>query len=359
MVRILLIILIFVKSLSISHANNINIEGKYNNFSKSQLTEIISDFPKPPVFDEKVKTRFGDFKYNKLDTFQKWNWIFEYSNYCQSDKFKEIFIYLVKNKSENELVDLIVNSKKFSITDKDMEANKKYRIIYSHFIKMCNVKVLDKYLVELQNLIDFLEIYKIDLMTKHEDSTLHQTINLDCKITNYNSTINNKLWVVNIVPQTFIVELKKYRGVVRNFRVKNIQYSKDRITFNYIFKNNNEDDLLVKNIFFEKSKKLNVSFNIPDAQRFGNTPNHQSYEKENIDIWGDCIKETINEKDKALNQNTIYNNKKIKTFSNSNKKIKNKITNKTIDAEDKCTEIGFKKGTYEYGKCVLKLLDLK
>ena len=42
----------------------------------------------------------------------------------------------------------------------------------------------------------------------------------------------------------------------------------------------------------------------------------------------------------------------------SDKKI-NKISNKTIDAENKCTEIGFKKGTEEYGKCVLKLLELK
>jgi len=42
----------------------------------------------------------------------------------------------------------------------------------------------------------------------------------------------------------------------------------------------------------------------------------------------------------------------------SDKKI-NKITNKTIDAENKCTEIGFKKGTEDYGKCVLKLLDFK
>ncbi len=42
----------------------------------------------------------------------------------------------------------------------------------------------------------------------------------------------------------------------------------------------------------------------------------------------------------------------------SEKKI-NKITIKTIDAENKCTEIGFKKGTEGYGKCVLKLLELK
>ena len=42
----------------------------------------------------------------------------------------------------------------------------------------------------------------------------------------------------------------------------------------------------------------------------------------------------------------------------SNKKI-NKISNKTKEAEDKCTEIGFKKGTEKYGDCVLKMLELK
>ena len=73
-----------------------------------------------------------------------------------------------------------------------------------------------------------------------------------------------------------------------------------------------------------------------------------------------------------INMKTIYvvfkKNKNNPTYSfcqlnsgvvvSSNKKI-NKITNKTIDAENKCTEIGFKKGTEEYGKCVLKLLELK
>ena len=35
------------------------------------------------------------------------------------------------------------------------------------------------------------------------------------------------------------------------------------------------------------------------------------------------------------------------------------ISKKTKDAEDKCTEIGFKKSTEKYGDCVLKMLELK
>ena len=35
------------------------------------------------------------------------------------------------------------------------------------------------------------------------------------------------------------------------------------------------------------------------------------------------------------------------------------ISSKTESAEDKCNEIGFKKGTEKYGDCVLKMLELK
>ena len=46
---------------------------------------------------------------------------------------------------------------------------------------------------------------------------------------------------------------------------------------------------------------------------------------------------------------------------NANKAVtsQNKISDKTKDAEDKCTEIGFKKSTEKYGDCVLKMLELK
>ena len=67
--------------------------------------------------------------------------------------------------------------------------------------------------------------------------------------------------------------------------------------------------------------------------------------------------ETINTTTSTLKNKS--SNKNIKDIPNINRKIKNKITNKTIDAEHKCAEIGFKKGTENYGKCVLKLLDLK
>jgi len=65
-----------------------------------------------------------------------------------------------------------------------------------------------------------------------------------------------------------------------------------------------------------------------------------------------------------LERNLCKNcNKNPKNKKSSSPQIKseksNKIILKTKDAEDKCTEIGFKKGTEKYGECVLKLLDLK
>ena len=55
-------------------------------------------------------------------------------------------------------------------------------------------------------------------------------------------------------------------------------------------------------------------------------------------------------------------NTRVKNANDSKKKnIDSKsssISKNTRDAEDKCTEIGFKKGTEKYGDCVLKMLEL-
>jgi len=76
------------------------------------------------------------------------------------------------------------------------------------------------------------------------------------------------------------------------------------------------------------------------------------------------------EKAKKLGINCKYTQQKnLKTDATENKnkieikknviKNTNQISNKTKDAEDKCNEIGFKKGTEKYGDCVLKMLELK
>jgi hypothetical protein len=65
--------------------------------------------------------------------------------------------------------------------------------------------------------------------------------------------------------------------------------------------------------------------------------------------------ETDDSKEKA-EMKEFWKNVKVTT------NIKDKtsyISSKTKSAEDKCNEIGFKKGTEKYGDCVLKMLELK
>ena len=78
--------------------------------------------------------------------------------------------------------------------------------------------------------------------------------------------------------------------------------------------------------YVEKAKKLGISCKPKDQE---NLKNESSESKNKIQIKENVIKNT------------------------------NKITPKTKEAEDKCTEIGFKKGTEKYGDCVLKMLELK
>ena len=60
---------------------------------------------------------------------------------------------------------------------------------------------------------------------------------------------------------------------------------------------------------------------------------------------------------KRRNLECGVNKEKQKTINSNSPN--NKISNKTKDTEDKCTEIGFKKGTEKYGDCVLKMIELK
>ena len=224
---------LFTQPVNLSYANwNKKNSSETNNLSSNQVEEISLMLPKPPNFKDKVLSRSDEIiNYDKLNNLQKWNWIFEYSKHCSHNKFQEIIKYININK-KNRLIKLILNSYKImGITEQTVSFDTQLTE-FSHFIQSCNSKILDVYLVELNNLIKFFE--------------------------------------------SGDTEIKPQKA-----------------------------------------------------------------------------------KTKTSNPKIKSNSKIIKNIPNTNKKIKNKITNKTKDAEDKCTEIGFTKGTYEYGKCVLKLLDLK
>ena len=171
---------------------------------------------------------------------------------------------------------------------------------------------------------------------------------LNCKMTKYDIASLNAYTpyglstVKSLIPTNYILNFTPKGIHFKKYKVQITKNTNNKIFFQYIAEDKSHiHDLLtfrpIKHIFFKKTKKINVSF--------------WMYE-DGIEIWGDCSIENINQQEKNFNKN------KIKTILNSNKKM-NEITNKTIGAENKCAEIGFAKGTEEYGRCVLKMLELK
>ena len=176
-------------------------------------------------------------------------------------------------------------------------------------------------------------------------------ITLNCKMTKYDigseltAYTNYGLGTVkSFIPSNYILHFTTKGSRYRKYEIEVIKNTQDKIYFQYYTKDKSHmhDHLSFrpwKHIYFKKNKVLNVSFEMVN---------------DSLNIWGECIRKTA----KTLTTSKPKINQKLKTISNSNKKT-NKISNKTDDAEDKCTEIGFKKGTEKYGECVLKMIELK
>jgi hypothetical protein len=160
-------------------------------------------------------------------------------------------------------------------------------------------------------------------------------ITLKCKMTKYD--IGNNLTdytnygldeVKSFIPSKYILYFTPKGSHYGKYEIEVTKNTQDKIYFEYYTKDKSHmhDYLSLrpwKHIYFKKNKILNVYFEMYD---------------ESLNIWGNCIKETSKTK-KA--------------------KETNKISNKIKNIEDKCSEIGFKKGTEKFGECVLKLIDFK
>jgi len=174
---------------------------------------------------------------------------------------------------------------------------------------------------------------------------------LNCNMTKYD--IGNELQtyssyglntVKSFIPSNYILHFTTKGNRYRKYKIEVTKNTQDKIYFEYFTKDKSHMNTYLsfrpwKHVYFKKTKVLNVYFDL-----FEDT----------LSIWGECIRRTS----KTLTTLKPKINQKLKTISNSNKKT-NQISNKTKEIEDKCTEIGFKKGTEDYGKCVLKLLDFK
>lgn len=201
-----------------------------------------------------------------------------------------------------------------------------------------------KYL--LKTLVIILISFKM-LSISYANSQNNFTLN--CNMTKYD--IGNELTthtnygldtVKSFIPSNYILHFTTKVSRYGKYEIEVTKNTQDKIYFQYYTKDKSHMHTYLsfrpwKHIYFKKTKVLNVYFEMVT---------------ETLNIWGKCIRKTA----KTLTTSKPKINQKLKTISNSNKKT-NKISNKTRDAEDKCIEIGFTKGTEEYGKCVLKLLD--
>jgi hypothetical protein len=172
---------------------------------------------------------------------------------------------------------------------------------------------------------------------------------LDCKMIRYD--IGNELetytnyglsTVKSFIPSNYILHFTTKGNRYKKYEIEVTKNTQDKIYFQYYTKDKSymHDYLSFrpwKHVYFKKNNVLNVYFDMFE---------------ETLNIWGQCIRKTV----KTLTISKPKINQKLKTISNSNKKT-NKISNKTLDAEDKCAEIGFKKGTEKYGECVLKMIE--
>ena len=101
--------------------------------------------------------------------------------------------------------------------------------------------------------------------------------------------------VKSFVPSNYILNFTQMGNRYGKYKIDVIKNTNNKIYFQYIAEDKSYiHDYLsfrpIKHVFFKKTKKINVSF--------------WMYE-DGIEIWGDCIKETVNKKDKINKKNKI------------------------------------------------------
>jgi hypothetical protein len=130
------------------------------------------------------------------------------------------------------------------------------------------------------------------------------------------------------------------------------------------------------NKFWKLYKKL-LATNNPKFEGIKQGWTQSSQADESTNCSENVLKQILINTENLLNSNEVKETKNSQETDDSKEKaemkefwknvkvttnIKDKtssISSKTESAEEKCNEIGFKKGTEKYGDCVLKMLELK
>lgn len=202
-----------------------------------------------------------------------------------------------------------------------------------------------------------------------------EELELNCKFDNYNAT--NRAYTKRVI-KSWAPELQKHlikSDTTSYWNEARIEgkvevNNSEKIKIKYILKTKYITHYTF--LFFKTTKKATIYMDFPGYVPPG-------------DIWGSCNERKINQKKSIQNSDLndenldnisdklicyrygLYNGKYIKEAqrrklnckSKDNEKTdtKNKINNKTREAEKKCKELGFTPATESYGSCVLKLID--
>ena len=180
---------------------------------------------------------------------------------------------------------------------------------------------------------------------------------LNCSNTNYKQLTHRYTkswgegWVPNINTHEISGDKAYFTQHNKSGRVVLNNDTKLKIEYEWQYSGKSQLRTLMKLLYFKRTKKLNVSFF--ENGGFANSG----------DIWSECSldKTSSNNSDNKTNnvipQNSINKNN-VQKKENIAKEI-NKTSDKIKIAEDKCSDIGFTKGTEKFGECVLKLIDFK
>ncbi len=121
----------------------------------------------------------------------------------------------------------------------------------------------------------------------------NQVTRLNCIVANSNSGSVSMQWIRSFIPQNYLIQLTSKFGIAGKNEVQSVKYFKDKISFNYIIKNNGDLDSLIKHTYFKRTKKLGISFYIPEKHYlFGDGPFLHDKRLDAV-IWGDCKEEVL------------------------------------------------------------------
>ena len=145
--------------------------------------------------------------------------------------------------------------------------------------------------------------------------------------------IYTREWITRIVPKNYKVTFDKSFISAVNKDINKFKIDKNKITFKYKIKNQNDLDSFVKHTFFKTTKKINITIYVPAYAYLGPYPEYK-IKKEDANLWGNC--EELKLKTAAIK---VDKNSSPKLSETSKKIDANKIKEKKLEEEMKLKKL--------------------